>query len=741
MNHLPQLIQDLGLILILAGTTTLLFKQMKQPVVLGYILAGLLVGPHFRLFPTVTDIQNVQVWAEIGVIVLLFGLGLEFSFKKLMKVGGSASVTALFEISAMVGIGYLIGYALNWPLMDRIFLGGILSIASTTIILRSFTELGLKGKRFTELVFGVLIIEDLVAVVLLVLLSTIAVSSQFAGTEMLVSILKLVFFLTLWFIAGIFFLPSLLHRAKHLLNEETLLIVSLGLCLSMVVLSSASGFSPALGAFVMGSILAETTKAERIERAIKPVSDLFGAIFFVSVGMLINPAVLIDYWGPIILVTVALLVAKTLHVTIGALIAGNPLDVSLSAGMSMAQIGEFSFIIATLGVSLGVTSSFLYPIAVAVSALTTFSTPYMIRFAGPLYHRIESLLPSRWKKSLERYSSGASNIRSANDWRILLRAYLFHIVLFSFIIVGIVLGFQNFALPWLKSYMPNTNAAISIGGTACFLVLSPFLWALVFQKIKPGNTANLWANKWYRGPLVALNIFRIALGISFVFFTLVSLFPLLVSVAGIAAVVLLSVLFSGKISRLYQKIERRFFVNLNAREIQNARFNRQELAPWDAHIVQHTLPFGSPVAGQRLEDMAIREKYGVNIVMIKRGEEQTIPIPGRDERLFPGDNLFVLGTDRQIDLFKKHVHPAIEAFAGKDLDKEIGLTSINVPSGSALIGQTISSSGIRERTNGLVVGIERDAMRILNPESRKEFLPGDRIWIVGDLERIKQLQV
>src|SRR5687767_4307328 len=290
MAHLPNLIIDLALILGAAAFITLVFKWLKQPLVLGYIIAGFLVGPYFKWLPTINELPNIRIWAEVGVIFLLFSLGLEFSFKKLLKVGGSASITALVEVVVMVVIGFGVGRALGWSSMDSLFLGGILSISSTTIIIRAFDELGLKTKKFAGLVFGVLIVEDLVAIVLMVLLSTVAVSRQFAGAEMMLSILKLVFFLVIWFLMGIFLIPTCLRKVRHLVSNEMLLIISIALCLMMVVLANAVGFSPALGAFIMGSILAETTKAEKIEHLVMPVKYLFGAIFFVSVGMLIDPA-------------------------------------------------------------------------------------------------------------------------------------------------------------------------------------------------------------------------------------------------------------------------------------------------------------------------------------------------------------------------------------------------------------------------------------------------------------------
>lgn len=739
MNHLPHLIQDLALILIVAGVTTLLFKRLKQPVVLGYILAGLLVSPNFKLFPTVTDIENVRVWADIGVIFLLFTLGLEFSFKKLMHVGGTSSITALIEVSAMLGIGFVLGKLLGWPLMDCIFLGGIMSIASTTIILRSFDEMGLKGRKFAELVFGVLIIEDLVAVVLMVLLSTIAVSREFAGTQMLTSILTLAFFLILWFMAGIFFIPSFLSRVQKHLNNETLLVLAIGMCLGMVMLSSTAGFSPALGAFVMGSILAETTQAERIEHIVQPVKDLFGAVFFVSVGMLIDPKVLVDYSLPILVITLTLIVAKVLHVTIGALIAGQPLKRAIHAGMSMGQIGEFSFIIATLGVTLNVTSSFLYPIAVAVSAITTFSTPYLIKLAGPTFELTDKLLPAKWKKALDRYSTGAQSITAASDWRKVIQATLVTITVFSLVIIGIIFLFSRYVWSWVDANIANGIWGQVITAVLCFATMSPFLWALVLRKVSPESTAVLWSNRRYRAPLLFLRLVRAGISILYISLFMLSFFPVTVAIAGAVVLVSLAAIFSKRIHKFYIKLESRFMFNFYHREMQEAKASLRELAPWDAHIARITFPAGATCTGNTLEEMQIRERFGVNIAMVKRGDLHTIPAPGRYERLYPGDKMFVIGTDEQLEAFKKYLEPENGQSLVAQETREVVLKKLTLEENSELLGQTIRNSGIREKTNGLIVGIERDGTRILNPESNTIFATGDRVWIVGDAELIARV--
>jgi monovalent cation:H+ antiporter-2, CPA2 family len=742
MNHLPALIRDLGLILIVAGITTLIFRKLKQPLVLGYILAGLLVSPNFKLLPSITDSADIKLWADIGVIFLLFTLGLEFSFKKLLSIGGAASITAFAEVSAMLVIGFVLGQVLGWSLMDSIFLGGILCISSTTIILRAFDELGVKNKRFAHLVFGVLIIEDLVAVVLLVLLSTIAVSRQFAGGEMLFSILKLSFFLLLWFVAGIFFIPTFLRRAQKLMSDETMLIVSLGLCLLMVILAAKAGFSPALGAFIMGSILAETTQAERIEHLVKPVKDLFGAVFFVSVGMLIEPKILVDFALPILLITVCFIIFKTFHVTVGAIIAGQPLKTAVHAGMSQAQIGEFSFIIATLGLTLNVTSNFLYPIAVAVSALTTFTTPYMIRSAGPFYTWVEAHLPARWRKNLTRYSTAAQAITTASDWQLVLRTFFLQVILFSIIILGCIFLFFNYVTPVAERYITHHFLSHLVTALACILVAGPFLWALITRKFPAEAFANLWSNRRYRGLLIFLRVVRGVLAALYVCIYLFSFFSFYIAIGGFVLIAAVALIYSNRIHGFYVRLESRFFYNFHDRERLEALKNREELAPWDAHITQFVLPLGTPVTGMTLEEMALRERLGINIAMIKRGEHYTISTPSRYERVYPGDTVFVIGTDEQLDHFKKHIEPTngkeAEVYSGAG--DNMVLKKIRVKKASFLDQKTIRESGIRERTNGLVVGIERNNRRILNPESNLILKDGDLLWVVGDSRLIDQLK-
>ncbi|WP_339659076.1 cation:proton antiporter [Flavobacterium frigidarium] len=724
-THLEPLITDLGLILMTAGIAVLLFKKMKQPLVLGYLIAGFLAGTHFDFFPSVSDIKSVEVWAEIGVIILLFSLGLEFSFKKLMKVGGTASITAVTQIISMVLMGFLVGKWMGWSKMDSIFLGVILSISSTTIILKTFDELGVKAKKFAGIVIGSLIVQDIVAILMMVLLSTVAVSQKFSGTELIMSVLKLVFFLTAWFIGGIFFIPSLLKKAKDLLTDEMLLIISLALCLMMVILASNVGFSPALGAFIMGSIIAETTQAEHIEHLVKPVKDLFGAIFFVSVGMLIDPVMLYEHAIPVIILTFVTIFGQSISSTIGALISGQPLKQSVQTGMSLSQIGEFSFIIATLGMSMNVTSSFLYPIVVAVSAITTFTTPFMVKSAVPFSEFLERKLPKKWVKKIARYSTNAQAIRSVSTWQIVIRAYLVQIILNTIIITAIILLSANFVLPLVEeSKFGNAIAAL-----ITLVAISPFLWALSLRRVAVEQVDALYKERKYRGPILMMIFFRIGLAIFYIGFLLNIFFSPVIAFFALVASIVIYFFFPKKLHAMYHRIENRFLKNLNNRDLKKVDRRHANLTPWDGHMSTFEIAPESNLAGKTLRELQVREDLGINIAFIKRGE-LTIQIPNKLERLFPGDEICVIGTDAQVEQFESYLK-SNEIKDPVKSDNNLVLKQIEL-SNNEFIGVSVGQSKLRERTNGLLVGIERNGQRILNPESNIVLQKDDILWIVGN---------
>jgi CPA2 family monovalent cation:H+ antiporter-2 len=728
--HLPNLISDLGLILVTAAIAVLLFRKLKQPLVLGYLVAGFLASSQFDFFPTVKDMDSVKVWAEIGVIFLLFSLGLEFSFKKLMKVGGTASITAITQIVGMVIIGYFIGQLMDWGKMNSLFLGVILSISSTTIILKTFDELGVKTQKFAGNVIGALIVQDILAILMMVMLSTVAVSQQFSGGELMQSVLKLIFFLTIWFVAGIFFIPTLLKKAKHLLTDEMLLIVSLALCLLMVLFAANVGFSPALGAFIMGSIIAETTQAEHIEHLVKPVKDLFGAVFFVSVGMLINPEMLVKYAVPVGILTFAVILGQSFLSTIGALFSGQPLKQSIQTGMSLSQIGEFSFIIATLGMTLNVTSDFLYPIIVAVSAITTFTTPFMVKFSTPFSIYLEKKLPRRWVKRIERYSANTEAIKSVSTWQIVLRAYLTQVVIHSIIIVAIISLSSKYILPLVQ----DSRFGNAIAALITIVLLSPFLWALSLRRVATKQVQELMQVRKYQGPIIVLVFFRIVLSLFYIGFILNTFFSPIIAFIALVIAVVSYVLFPKKLHAFYNKIEGHFLKNYHGREIAKTNKRQNVLSPWDGHMANFNIALASNIVGKTLEELRIREHFGINIATIKRGDI-IINIPLRSERLFPGDEISVIGTDEQVIAFKNYLDQNEIDLPEEVLEDEIILQQLELKN-RICIGKTIRESQIREKTHGIIVGIERNGKRILNPESHLILEADDILWIAGDRKKI-----
>jgi monovalent cation:H+ antiporter-2, CPA2 family len=738
MAHVPHLITDLALILAVAALTTLLFKKIRQPVVLGYIIAGFLVSPHVSLVPTVADAEGIKVWSEIGVIFLLFSLGLEFSFRKLVKVGGSAFITAIVGIALMNGIGILTGYLLGWKFMDRLFLGAILSISSTTIIMRAFDELGVRTKKFATLVLGVLIVQDLVAILLLVMLSTFSVTQQFAGGGLIIQVLKLLFFLTLWFLAGIFFVPTFLKKAGTLLNDETMLIVSIALCLIMVLLAVEVGFSAALGAFIMGSILAETTHAERIEELIKSVRNLFAAVFFISVGMMIDPGVLKDHASTIFIITAVVIIGMSVTFSLGALLSGQSLKHSVQAGMSLAQIGEFSFIIASLGVSLNVTSSYLYPIAVAVSTFTTFTTPFLIKQSSLVYSGLEKLLPEKMASGISRYSSSSQQLSAYSEWKELLKGYLVNSLIHTVLIGALIIFSRNFVVPYIDQSVGNEMAGKIFSVAATLLFMVPFIWALSVRRVERQAYSTLWLNrKINRGPLIAIEIARIALAALLVGVLINLYFSIFIAIViAVVSMGIALILFNKKLQSFYDRVERRFLTNLNERELRKAL--KIEIVPWDAHLATFDVVPELNFIGKELQELRLREDYGVNIALIERGKI-SILTPDKNERLYPGDKLSVIGTDDQLGKLKD-VFEGPKAFTDDSQlhDDQISLQNFTVTRDSKLFNKTIRESKLREIGKGLVVGLERNGQRILNPDSTVRLTEGDIVWIVGVQKVISQ---
>lgn len=734
---ITSLITDLAFILILGAIVTILFKWIKQPVVLGYIVAGFLASPHFEYLPSVNTEENIEFWAQIGIVVLLFSLGLEFSFKKLMNVGGSAVVTALIIVIGMMSGGFAIGHLLGFSHINSLFLGGMLSMSSTTIIIKAFTDMNLRAKKFASMVFAVLIVEDLFAVLMMVILSSIAVNNSVEGGEMLYSVGKLAFFLIIWFLVGVFMLPSLFNATRRFLNSETLLVVAMGLCLGMAVFSVYCGFSLALGAFVMGSILAGTSYAERIEHVVAPVKDLFGAVFFISVGMMVQPQVIFDYWSPILILSATVIIGMIIFGTFGMLVTGQTLKVAMQSGFSLTQIGEFAFIIASLGMSLGVLDNTIYPIVVAVSVITTFTTPYFIKMAEPAYNAVERILPKRLNFLINRYSTQASSESENNSlWSSLIHRYLWRVLLYSIILIAIVVVSQQFIQPWLYKHMNQWHRLI--GSAITLAAMAPFLLALSVPVSKKVERKRLReAHARIDVPLIVMSLFRIIIASAFVVYVLATIYGVAIGISvGIAVFVLLLIVFSKRVGKRLNNLESKFLDNLNERELRRSGKNNNLVS--DLHLAYMQVGHGCEFVGQRLMDSNLRKRYGVNIASIQRGTS-TIPVPKGDNRIFPGDILGVIGNDEQLQQLLPVVEAEEQDSAQSVKASEFRLTNVQLSEESPLLGKTSASANIRNQYSALVVAIQRGD-EYLKPNGEVAFEPLDIIWLVGDPKIINQLK-
>lgn len=735
------LIGDLALILIFGAIITVIFKKLKQPLVLGYIVAGFLVGPHFLYVPSVINEANIEFWAQIGIIVLLFSLGLEFSFKKLMNVGGSAVITATVIVVGMSTFGYAVGRLLHFSSINSLFLGAMLSMSSTTIIIKALSDLRMKQRRFVPLVFAVLVCEDLFAVIMMVILSSIAINNSLEGTELLYSISKLFFFLIIWFVVGVFLLPSFFRYFRTTINDEILLILAMGLCMLMAMFSVYSGFSLALGAFVMGSILAGTCEAEHIERVTKPVKDLFGAVFFISVGMMVNPDIIVQYIGPIVLLSCVVIVGMILFGTFGMLLTGQPLKIAMETGFSLTQIGEFAFIIATLGMSLGVLDHTIYPIVVAVSVITTFFTPYFIKLAEPTYNYLEKRLPERWDFLINRYTKQAAEENETKKlWKEIAQRYVWRILLYSTLIVA-VMGISYFyILPPLTDYWGEYGKLLGV--VIAFVIMAPFLLALSIPSTTKKQRQKLSSlnDNISAVPLVVMTTFRIMLTFAFLIGFLAKIYSLTIGWLFGASVLILLILFlSKRVKHRMVNIENKFVNNLNERELRKNGKKNNIIS--DLHVAYMVVGYDCPFVGDRLGNSNLRKEYGVNVVSIQRGSN-IIPVPQSSNRVFPGDILGVIGTDKQISKLLPIVErggTSMDAFHS-DNTTEVKFTHVEVHKDSPLLGQSTISIKLRNEYSALLVAIQRNEFDYIKPTGTELFQEGDILWLVGDIKKIETLK-
>ena len=755
MSELPELVQDLALILVVAGFVTLLFKKLKQPLVLGYIVAGFLVSPHMSYTMSVVDKDDIQTWADIGVIFLLFSLGLDFSIKKILKMGASPIIAACTIIFSMMVLGVIVGHSFGWKEMDCIFLGGMVAMSSTTIIYKAFSDMGLTQQGFASTVMSVLILEDILAIVMMVMLSTVASGNSPDGVQLLGSIMKIGFFLVLWFVVGLFAIPLFLRSVRKILNSETLLIVSLGFCCLMAVISTQVGFSAAFGAFVMGSILAETVEADKIIRLVDPVKNLFGAIFFVSVGMLVKPEVIVEYAIPILLLVITILVGQALFGTLGYLLGGQTLKNAMRCGFSMAQVGEFAFIIATLGKSLGVISEFLYPVVVAVSVITTFLTPYMIRAAEPCYNVLVKHLPKRWVRRLTHIqTNNAGESASTNNlWKVLMKKMIFNTLIYGILSAAVIAIMFSAALPICRNLSIKWTGSHWIGNAVCgfltILFIAPFLRSIVMKQNHSEAFKALWTDRRInRLPLTATILARVLIALSFIFYicNYLTRFKNALMIA-VAVGLLILMLLSRWLKKRSITLERLFIQNLQSRDIEAQKQGKKKplfanhLIDRDIHIANLELPDDSLWAGKTLYSLKLRNRFGVHISSILRGSKH-INIPNGGTILFPGDKLQAIGNDEQLTKLSKAMKAELQPTI-TDIEKhEMKLRSFTISKTSPFIGKTLKDSGIRDEYNCMVVGVDEGQKNLTLITPSRCLQAGDVLWVVGeekDLERILAL--
>ena len=755
MSELPELVQDLALILVVAGFVTLIFKKLKQPLVLGYIVAGFLVSPHMPYTMSVVDQGDIQTWADIGVIFLLFSLGLDFSIKKILKMGASPIIAACTIIFCMLALGVIVGYSFGWKEMDCIFLGGMVAMSSTTIIYKAFSDMGLTQQGFASTVMSVLILEDILAIVMMVMLSTVASGNSPDGVQLLGSIMKIGFFLVLWFVVGLFAIPLFLRSVRKILNSETLLIVSLGFCCLMAVISTQVGFSAAFGAFVMGSILAETVEADKIIRLVDPVKNLFGAIFFVSVGMLVKPDVIVQYALPILLLVITILVGQALFGTLGYLLGGQTLKNAMRCGFSMAQVGEFAFIIATLGKSLGVISEFLYPVVVAVSVITTFLTPYMIRAAEPCYNVLVKHLPKRWVRRLTHIqtNSAGESASTNNLWKVLMKKMIFNTLIYGILSAAVIAIMFSAALPICRNLSIKWTGSHWIGNAVCgfltILFIAPFLRSIVMKQNHSEAFKELWTDRRInRLPLTATILARVLIALSFIFYicNYLTRFKNALMIA-VAVGLLILMLLSRWLKKRSITLERLFIQNLQSRDIEAQKQGKKKplfanhLIDRDIHIANLELPDDSLWAGKTLYSLKLRNRFGVHISSILRGSKH-INIPNGGTILFPGDKLQAIGNDEQLTKLSKAINAELQPEVTNIEKHEMKLRSFTISKTSPFIGKTLKDSGIRDEYNCMVVGVDEGQKNLTLITPSRCLQAGDVLWVVGeekDLERILAL--
>ncbi len=749
LMHIPTLISDLAVMMLTAGIITIIFKRIKQPLILGYILAGFLISPYFPLFTTVTDTQSIHTWSEIGIIFLMFHLGLEFNLHKLASVGSTAIITTAVGVAGMLGIGYATGMLLGFGATNSICLGGMLAMSSTTIIIKVFDELKIKGK-YTELVFGTLVIQDIVGIFMMVILSTLSASKNISGLEVMGSLLLMVLYLIIWLIFGIYLIPTFFNKTIKLMNDEMLLVVSIGICFGMVLLADWLGFSTALGAFLSGSLLAGTVHVERVETLTKGVKDLFGAVFFISVGMMVEPGMIVKYILPIAVITIVTLVGKLLCNCAGMLVSGQSLPNALSGGFALAQIGEFAFIIASFGIGLGVIDDYIYPIVVAVSVITTFTTPFCIKAAPHCVACLDHVLPEKVKTNLSRYTSDTqAEAEKDNDWEAFLKKYFLRMSVYGGIMLIAALAGTFKFQPFLEDYISPLGSKIAVC-VMIYIVMGIFLGPLF--NFHNNYFTTLWLKKAsFHLPLLALNLVKLVVVTAIAVLPLHSFFGSGIGGVAILLVVVLTI-FSRKtiLASWYLQLETTFLRNFNERLIRNeeAEGRQQKWLDQDLCIISFIAPEGAEYLHKRIEDLSWGANYNVYVVKI-RHEGKYILLPDGKVSIKPMDKVYVVGEEkallnfyrltglvqnkpiRTLKKFMESAYPKVE--------HALAVSPIKVRGDENFANKPIKQGHLRESTKCMILGIQKDGYPIIMPDANMLISKGDILWVMGSNNNVGAL--
>lgn len=772
MSILPDLMSDLAMILVTAGIATLICRKFNQPLVLGYLVAGFLTGPNFYLFPTIANINNIDLWGDIGIIFLLFSLGLDFSLGKIQKVGKTALITVAVELVFFFGLGYFAGFLLDWSTPNCIFLGSLLSMSSTAVVIKAFDDLNMRTAPFVSSVFGLLIMEDMVGIIVMVLLSTCATSglAGLSGSTIVGAIANLVLFITICGLMAIYLLPTFFRKAAKLFTDEVSLIAGLGLCFSMVVLCAYLNFSTALGAFITGSLLTATADTEKLKKLLEPLQYLFGAVFFISVGMMVEPSMVLTYKWPILLCVLTVYLGKTLFTSLGFLISGQTLKNALGGGFALTQIGEFSIIAANLGIDLKVLDAPIDSVMVVSSVITICTTPLFIKGANPFYELLERRLPKETMEKINSYSAPPSTKDDKNKtWSKFLHAFFLKVLLY-FIICSTICILATYAIFPYCRHLLNSPYGDILGGLFSLLILSPFLRMLLTNTKKTNKLANLlWFEKKSNHlPLTALFGLKAILAFGFIHFIIEEMIDLPIYIC-LPLTLLLAFLIgsSTKLLEEYATMEARFIINFNnqeylddvATELKAGQQKALQDIDTKLYFQQYEVKLAASIVGHSLRELASRETYGYNILQITKADGTVITIPGPNDLLEAGDQLLLLGTKEQFALFEASaaiknftLDTSLKSLTGLNLQEYLDNTRntlndedcfypcvIYIDKKSPWFNKSLRSSALRQSWHALAIGLERNNYVTINPNVALLMEQNDLLWLIGKKPMLEAL--